>query len=91
MALQGLALRIVFTVTCGVSYLLYGYDQGKSFCFQKNCFQNLFFSFSCMLISHPGFMSGVLLSDDFLRQMGEPSTFMQGFVTSVYTLGCLSG
>ncbi|PSR79456.1 general substrate transporter [Coniella lustricola] len=65
MALQGLALRIVFTVCCGVSYLLYGYDQG--------------------------FMSGVLLASDFLRQMGEPSTFMQGFVTSVYTLGCLAG
>ncbi|KAF3761862.1 general substrate transporter [Cryphonectria parasitica EP155] len=36
-------------------------------------------------------MSGVLLADDFLQQMGQPSTFMQGFVTSVYELGCLAG
>lgn len=26
--MQGIALRIAFTVTCGLSYLLYGYDQG---------------------------------------------------------------
>jgi hypothetical protein len=28
MRLQGAALRVMFTVTCGMSYLLYGYDQG---------------------------------------------------------------
>lgn len=38
-----------------------------------------------------GFMSGVLISDDFLIQMDHPSTFMQGFITSVYELGCLGG
>lgn len=28
MGLQGFALRITFTICCGLSYLLYGYDQG---------------------------------------------------------------
>lgn len=28
MAIQGQALCILMTVTCGLSYLLYGYDQG---------------------------------------------------------------
>lgn len=65
MALSGLGLRILFTVTCGISYLLYGYDQG--------------------------FMSGVLIASDYLDQMGYPSTFMQGFITSIYELGCLAG
>lgn len=36
-------------------------------------------------------MSGVLLADDYLQQMGNPSTFMQGFITSIYELGCLAG
>lgn len=36
-------------------------------------------------------MSGVLLADDFLREMDQPSSFMQGFISSVYTLGCLVG
>ncbi|CAK7204197.1 hypothetical protein SEUCBS139899_006951 [Sporothrix eucalyptigena] len=65
MGFDGIVLRIAFTVTCGLSYLLYGYDQG--------------------------FMSGVLLADDYLSQMGNPSTFMQGFITSIYELGCLGG
>lgn len=65
MALTGLSLRVAFTFTCGISYLLYGYDQG--------------------------FMSGVLIADDWLVQMNHPSTFMQGFITSIYELGCLGG
>ncbi|KAH8646847.1 sugar transporter [Xylariales sp. PMI_506] len=65
MALDGLALRVIFTFCCGISYLLYGYDQG--------------------------FMSGVLLADDWLVQMDQPSTFMQGLITSIYELGCLAG
>jgi hypothetical protein len=36
-------------------------------------------------------MSGVLIADDFLEQMGRPSTFMQGLITSIYELGCLAG
>ncbi len=36
-------------------------------------------------------MSGVLLADNFLKQMGEPGTFMQGFITSIYELGCMVG
>lgn len=28
MAIQGQALCILMTITCGLSYLLYGYDQG---------------------------------------------------------------
>lgn len=36
-------------------------------------------------------MSGVLIADDYLQQMGYPSTFMQGFITSIYELGCLGG
>lgn len=65
MGLDGFKLRVLFTITCGISYLLYGYDQG--------------------------FMSGVLIADDYLIQMGRPSTFMQGFITSIYELGCLGG
>ena len=65
MDLSGLSLRVTFTLTCGISYLLYGYDQG--------------------------FMSGVLIADDWLLQMNYPSTFMQGFITSIYELGCLGG
>ncbi|PYI09807.1 sugar transporter [Aspergillus sclerotiicarbonarius CBS 121057] len=63
--LQGQLLCIMITVTCGISYLLYGYDQG--------------------------FMSGVLLSQDFLIIMDNPSTFMQGLLSSLYTLGCFFG
>ena len=36
-------------------------------------------------------MSGVLIAEDYLQQMGYPSTFMQGFITSIYELGCLTG
>lgn len=38
-----------------------------------------------------GFMSGVLIADDWLKQMDYPSTSMQGFITSIYELGCLAG
>ncbi|KAJ5309953.1 uncharacterized protein N7443_002414 [Penicillium atrosanguineum] len=65
MAIQGQALCILMTVTCGLSYLLYGYDQG--------------------------FMSGVLLVDDYLITMGNPSSMMQGLLSSLYTLGCFFG
>ncbi|KAJ5159988.1 uncharacterized protein N7482_006992 [Penicillium canariense] len=65
MAIQGQALCILMTVTCGLSYLLYGYDQG--------------------------FMSGILLVDDYLITMGNPSSFMQGLLSSLYTLGCFIG
>ncbi|EPE04636.1 sugar transporter [Ophiostoma piceae UAMH 11346] len=44
-----------------------------------------------MLTSATGFMSGVLLADDFLAQMDYPTTFMKGFITSIYELGCLGG
>jgi hypothetical protein len=36
-------------------------------------------------------MGGVLLAEDWIKQMGHPSTFMQGFISSVYTLGCFGG
>lgn len=29
MALSGFTLRVLFTICCGISYLLYGYDQGR--------------------------------------------------------------
>ena len=38
-----------------------------------------------------GFMSGVLIADNFLETMNHPSTFMQGLIASVYTLGCFFG
>jgi hypothetical protein len=38
-----------------------------------------------------GFMSGVLLADDFLSTMGHPSTLMQSTITSIYEIGCLIG
>ncbi|RAH63149.1 sugar transporter [Aspergillus piperis CBS 112811] len=62
---QGQVLCILMTITCGISYLLYGYDQG--------------------------FMSGVLLAEDYLQTMDQPSTFMQGLLSSLYTLGCFFG
>lgn len=33
----------------------------------------------------------MLIGDDFLRTMGNPSTNMQGTMTSVYNLGCFVG
>lgn len=36
-------------------------------------------------------MSGVLLADDFLTTMGNPSTFSQGLITSIYEVGCFFG
>lgn len=88
MALQGLTLRLVFTLACGTAYLLYGYDQGMK--------APSLIRIPCsgfVIITDPisGFMSGVLLADDWLQQMDQPSSFMQGFATSVYTLGCLAG
>ncbi|KAJ5092772.1 hypothetical protein N7456_008633 [Penicillium angulare] len=65
MAIEGQQLCILMTMTCGLSYLLYGYDQG--------------------------FMSGVLLVDDYLSVMNGPSSFMQGLLSSLYTLGCFFG
>ncbi|KAI9727370.1 MAG: hypothetical protein M1834_008441 [Cirrosporium novae-zelandiae] len=65
MELQGTPLCIAMTIACGLSYLLYGYDQG--------------------------FMSGVLISKDFLNRMNHPSTFMQGLMTSIYEIGCFFG
>ncbi|CRG91297.1 Sugar transporter STL1 [Talaromyces islandicus] len=63
--IDGQAACIMMTVTCGLSYLLYGYDQG--------------------------FMSGVLLVDQFLDHMGHPSSFTQGLLASLYTLGAFIG
>lgn len=36
-------------------------------------------------------MSGVLLSEDFLDKMGNPSTWTQGVITSLYEIGCFIG
>ncbi|KAG6359708.1 hypothetical protein INS49_010760 [Diaporthe citri] len=38
-----------------------------------------------------GVFGNVLVSDDFLRTMGYPSTADQGTMTSVYNLGCFAG
>ncbi|KAI9891618.1 MAG: hypothetical protein M1814_002552 [Vezdaea aestivalis] len=38
-----------------------------------------------------GVFGNILVSEDFLRVMGHPSTSMQGLMTSVYNLGCFVG
>ncbi|KAL4891213.1 general substrate transporter [Aspergillus ambiguus] len=38
-----------------------------------------------------GVFGNVLVSDDFLRVMSNPSTSLQGNMTSVYNLGCFAG
>lgn len=81
MGFDGQVLRVSFTIFCGLSYLLYGYDQGI-LCYMEQHNNQLIV---------PGFMSGVLLSSDWLATVGYPSTFMQGVITSVYELGCFLG
>jgi MFS family permease len=81
MGFDGQILRVSFTICCGLSYLLYGYDQGIFHYIEEH---------NSKLIAL-GFMSGVLLSSDWLSTVGNPSTFMQGVITSVYELGCFLG
>ncbi|KAL1966163.1 hypothetical protein VTN77DRAFT_4715 [Rasamsonia byssochlamydoides] len=65
MGLQGTAICLLVTTSCGLQYMLYGYDQG--------------------------FMSGVLIAEDFLATMDQPSTFIQGLMASIYDVGCFFG
>jgi len=38
-----------------------------------------------------GVMGGVIISENFLQQMGNPSSIMQGTITSLYDVGAVFG
>lgn len=44
-----------------------------------------------ILTFHTGVFGGIIVGQDFIEYFNHPSPAMQGFVTSVYDLGCFVG
>lgn len=63
--------------------MLFGYEQGK-YSIKHCCLTRLTFEFE-------GVFGGIIVGQDFIEYFNHPSPAMQGFVTSVYDLGCFVG
>lgn len=62
--------------------MLFGYEQGKK--------QRIFWH-KPKLTLQKGVFGGIIVGQDFIEYFNHPSPAMQGFVTSVYDLGCFVG
>jgi len=62
--------------------MLFGYEQGE-----RPTFPNI----SHAKLIPPGVFGGIIVGQDFIEYFNHPSPAMQGFVTSVYDLGCFVG
>lgn len=45
----------------------------------------------CLFGYEQGVFGGIIVGNDFLEYFNDPSPSLQGFVTSVYDLGCFGG
>jgi MFS family permease len=62
--------------------MLFGYEQGKNTC----CVIR-----KAKLTPSKGVFGGIIVGQDFIEYFNHPSPAMQGFMTSVYDLGCFFG
>lgn len=62
--------------------MLFGYEQGERPVL-------LDISYAKLILS--GVFGGIIVGQDFIEYFNHPSPAMQGFVTSVYDLGCFVG
>lgn len=62
--------------------MLFGYEQGE-----RPTLPNI----SHAKLIPSGVFGGIIVGQDFIEYFNHPSPAMQGFVTSVYDLGCFVG
>lgn len=62
--------------------MLFGYEQGRAF------YELLSYTETNL---ETGVFGGIIVGQDFIEYFNHPSPAMQGFVTSVYDLGCFGG
>jgi len=64
--------------------MLFGYEQGEMP-------MSSIIRLRCELTPPAGVFGGIIVGQDFIEYFNHPSPAMQGFVTSVYDLGCFAG